>query len=321
MRDQTVPCACRKTPIDIHRIGRSMAQQTHSRVAILAGGGHVPVEAAIAANQSGHAVLVVGVAGEADLSDLPPDIENTQVEWGQIGGLMKLLDEHETDKLIIVGGIAKRPDYRSLQLDWGTVQMLPKILTAVLAGGDSSVLEKIAGLFSERGFALAGVHEVAPSLLAGEGRLAGPKASTRLEDDAKHAARAAWTAGHLDMGQGAVVVNGRVVAMEGAEGTDALLQRVCDMRAAKRFSAKGASGVLAKCLRPRQDRRMDVPVIGPQTIIHAHAAELAGLLLEADGVLISKREETFALCKQYGIALWACHRSVFVPKGQEDRPA
>lgn len=281
----------------------------------------MPLEAAQAAHQAGHLVLVVAIAGEADLSTLPADIERTTVEWGQIGTLIKLLNAHRTDRLVIVGSVSGRPDYRKLKLDWGAVQMLPKILTTVLGGGDASVLDKIAGMFSERGFVLAGVHEVAPSLLASEGHLAGPKLTARLQEDADSAAQAAWTAGHLDMGQGAVTVCGRVIAMEGAEGTDALLQRVREMRAAKRFSAKGAGGVLAKCLRPLQDMRMDVPVVGPQTIINAHAAGLLGILLEAEGVLISKREETFALCRQHGIALFARHRAAFVPKDREDRLA
>lgn len=298
-----------------------MAQQAQSRIAILAGGGSLPVEAAVAAQQAGHPVLVVAIADESDLSALPASIEQTRIEWGQIGALVKMLSDYETDRLVIVGSISKRPDYRSLRLDWGAVQLLPKILTIVLGGGDATVLDKIANLFSERGFELAGAHEVAPSLIGSVGYLAGPKTSAQVEKDADSAGYAAWTAGHLDMGQGAVSVSGRVVAMEGAEGTDALLERVQTMRAAKRFSAKGFAGVLAKCLRPAQDMRLDVPTIGPQTIINAHAARLSGIVLEAGAVLISQREETFALCEKHGVSLFARPRASFVPVGREDRLA
>lgn len=297
-----------------------MAQKAPSRIAILAGGGSLPVEAATAAHEAGDAVLVVAIADEADLSALPSTIERTGIDWGQIGTLVKLLSDHRTDKLVIVGSVSKRPDYRNLQLDWGAVQLLPKILTIVLSGGDATVLDKIAGLFSERGFELAGVHEVAPSLVAGQGHLAGPKVNTSVEADAKQAAQAAWTAGHLDMGQGAVAVKGRIVAMEGAEGTDGLLERVHSMRAAKRFSVKGKgqSGVLAKCLRPSQDMRLDMPTIGPRTIINAQAAGLSGIVLEAGGVLISQRAETFALCQMHGVSLFARSRVGFIPPDRRD---
>lgn len=302
-----------------------MVQQAQSRVAILAGGGSLPVEAAIAAQQAGHAVMVIAIADEADLSALPTAIERTGIDWGQIGALVKLLNDYQTDKLVIVGSVSKRPDYRSLRLDWGAVQLLPRILTIVLSGGDATVLDKIAGLFAERGFELAGVHEVSPSLVVGEGHLAGPKANAKIEADADQAANAAWTAGHLDMGQGAVAVNGRIVAMEGAEGTDGLLERVQSMRAAKRFSAKGngkrQAGVIAKCLRPSQDMRLDMPTIGPNTVVNAHAAGLSGILLEAGGVLISQREKTYALCQEHGVTLFARPRAAFVPSGRKDRLA
>lgn len=295
-----------------------MAQQTQSRIAILAGGGSLPVEAAVAAQQAGHAVLVVAIADEADLSTLPSNIERTGIEWGQLGALVKMLSNFRTDQLVIVGSISKRPDYSSLRLDWGTVQLLPRILTIVLGGGDATVLDKIADLFSERGFTLAGVHEIAPALIAGEGHLAGPTTGSQSEKDALVAATAAWTAGHLDMGQGAIVVNNRIVAMEGAEGTDGLLERVQSMRAAKRFNAKARAGVLAKCLRPVQDMRLDVPTIGPQTIVNAHAAGLSGIVLEAGAVLISQQDQTFALCEKHGVTLFAWPRDHFVPDGQQD---
>lgn len=296
-----------------------MALSAQTRIAILAGGGSLPVEAAVAAQQAGHSVLVIAIADEADLSALPSTIERTGMDWGQIGTLVKMLSDHKTDKLVIVGSISKRPDYRSLQLDWGAVQLLPKILTTVLGGGDATVLDKIAGMFSERGFALSGVHEVVPSLVAGEGHFAGPKVNARLEKDADSAAHAAWTAGHLDMGQGAVAVNGRIVAMEGAEGTDGLLERVQSMREAKRFSAKGSAGVLAKCLRPAQDVRLDMPTIGPNTVANALAAGLSGIVLESGGVLISQREQTFALCQEHAVTLFARPRASFVPAGREDQ--
>lgn len=298
-----------------------MVDASQPRLAILAGGGSLPLEVAYAAQASGHPVLVVGIAEEADLAGLGPDIETAKVGWGQVGTLMRTLTDFGTQKLVIIGSISKRPDYKSLKLDWGAVQMLPRILNTVLSGGDTTVLDKVATLFSEKGFDLVGAHEVAPSLVAAKGHLGGPKPSDTMLEDAKLAACAAWTAGHLDMGQGAVAASGRLIAMEGAEGTDGLLERVESMRANKRFSTKGRCGALAKCARPAQDLRLDMPTIGPRTIENAAKAGLSMVVAEAGSVLISEHDKTFALCKREDVALVGEPRSAFLPDGHADKLA
>lgn len=293
-------------------------RQPPARIAILSGGGGLPVEAAIDAQAIGHDVLMIAIADEADFSALPASIRRERVEWGQVGALFRLLTAFQTDKLVLVGSIGKRPDFHSLRLDWGAVQLLPRILSIVMGGGDEAVLDKVSTLFAERGFELAGVHEVAPHLLATTGLIGGPNVATNTQKDMSIACQAAWTAGRCDMGQGAVSVGGRLVAMEGAEGTDGLLARVGQMRSERRFSAKGAVGVLAKCPRPGQDRRLDMPTIGPRTIEGAKTAELACLVVEAGSVLVSQREETRAACAQLGISLIGKPRSFFLPPDQLD---
>lgn len=290
-------------------------------LAILAGGGHLPIEVAHAARDRGHKVLVIGIADEADLSSLDRGVRQEQVGWGQFGALQRHLNDHATEKLVIIGSIARRPEAKSVKLDWGAVQLLPQLLTTLLAGGDASVLDKVAKLFAGLGFDLVGAQEVAPSLLTAPGHLGGPKRLDDPKSDGDKAMNAAWMAGHLDMGQGAIAVGGRLVAMEGAEGTDGLLSRVKGMREAKRFSVSGRSGVLAKCTRPQQDLRLDVPTIGPQTIENAAEAGLSAIILEAERVLLSQREATLARCKAHKVTLLAEPRTAFVPSGYQDVPA
>jgi len=298
-----------------------MADATNTNLAIIAGGGHLPVEVAHAAHAAGYTVLVIGIAEEADLFNLASNVRQTKVGWGQFGALQQHLKDHGTQKLVIIGSISRRPEYKDVKLDWGAVQLLPQLLTTLLAGGDSSVLDKVAKLFADLGYDLIGAHDVAPSLLATEGHLAGPKPNEAARQDATKATQAAWTAGHLDMGQGAVAIGGRIVAMEGAEGTDGLLERVAVMRQSKRFSGPKRAGVFAKCTRPQQDLRLDMPTIGPRTVENAADAGLSAIVLEAGCVLLSRREETLARCKARKVSLLAETRSAFVPKGREDKPA
>ena len=89
------------------------------------------------------------------------------------------------------------------------------------------------------------------------------------------ARRAHETAASLDAGQAAVAINDRVVALEAAEGTDAMLDRVALLRQNGRLRPNDRrAGVLAKCAKPQQDLRVDMPTIGPKTIEGAAAAGL-----------------------------------------------
>ena len=288
-------------------------------MAIRAGGGALPVEAARAARDAGNAVTLIALADEAELGGAVDEFPCERVGWGQVGRLFKLLEGLGADRLVIVGSVARRPDISDIQLDWGAIQLLPRLMSILFGGGDTVLLDRLAGLFADKGITLAGVHEVAPGLVAGAGHLGGPRPGKVMLKDAHKAAHAAWSAGHLDIGQAAVVVAGRIVALEGAEGTDGLLLRVGAMRDAGRFSARGRQGVLAKCPRPGQDLRLDMPAIGPRTIEGAAAAQLAGLVVEEGAVLVSSRVQTLDLCSRLGVTLMAEARSAFVPDGCEDK--
>ena len=117
--------------------------------------------------------------------------------------------------------------------DFGTMRRLPRIV-ATLVGGDDSLLKKVIRLFEEEGFRVIGAHEIAPDLLAGAGPLAGPEPAAEIAAELALAVRAVVDLGRLDIGQAAVVVGSRVIAVEAAEGTDAMLRRCAEVRAAGR---------------------------------------------------------------------------------------
>ena len=139
-----------------------------------------------------------------------------------------------------------------------------------------------------------------PDLLAAEGPLtkAQPRKSDRRDIDAAYAA--AKAIGALDIGQAAVAIGGRVIALEGVEGTDGLLERVQQLRGHGRLAGR-TRGVLVKCAKPGQELRADLPSIGPQTVEAAHAAGLAGIGVEAgrslvlDGAAVIARADALGL--------------------------
>ncbi len=89
-------------------------------------------------------------------------------------------------------------------------------------------------------------------------------------------------AGYLDIGQAVVVKNGRVLAIEAAEGTDLMLERVTCLGG---ISIK-RGGVILKSAQINQDERVDMPTIGPNTIKNIVKANLSGIAITADNVIV-----------------------------------
>jgi len=271
-------------------------------LAIIAGGGSIPRRVADAALLDGRKVLIIGIDGEADsrIADYP----HGWFKWGNIGHLENLLAEHGTRDVVLVGGVKTRPDFRRLKLDFRTIRILPEILSIVV-DGDNTVLTGAIRFIEKRGYSVIGAHEIAPDLVAEAGAVTRNVPRSAQLDDAKTAMNAARSIGLLDAGQASVVVNGRVVALEAAEGTDAMLRRVAELRDGGRLKWSGRAGALAKCPKPQQDLRVDMPTIGPQTVDTVAAAGLAGIAIESGRVMIVDREETKRRAEAAGLFIFA----------------
>ena len=265
-------------------------------LAILAGEGGLPVQVARAAAAKGRRVFVAALDGPFD--ERLRDFELQVVKWGQIGFLQELGKRYGVTEVVLAGTV-KRPDFRSVRLDFGAVRLLPRLLKGV-AGGDDSALGFVARLIEEMGYRVIGPSDVAPDLVAVRGAVAGPPMPQELADDAAHAMRAAKAVGALDAGQAAVAVAGRIVALEAAEGTDAMAERVGALHAEGRVKWRGRGGILAKCAKPQQDLRLDMPAIGARTVEAVARAGLAGIAIEAGRVMIVDRAEMAAAAERTG---------------------
>lgn len=257
---------------------------------IIAGGGGVPLVVARAAEAAGRPVVLFGIVGEADL-----DIEafhHHWLRWGEIGRLFDLLSRERVGEVVICGAV-NRPDFSAIRVDLGAVLSLPKILS-LMVGGDDTVLKNVVRFLEDRGYKVLGAHQIAPELVGGKGSLGRFKPNGDAEADIAKGVEASLALGRLDIGQAVVAISGRVIAVEGIEGTDELLQRVADLRKRGRLKAAHRSGVLVKAAKPQQDLRVDLPTIGPRTVEMAVAAGLAGVAVEAGRVMIVDRPATIA---------------------------
>jgi len=276
----------------------SGTSETHEKIAIIAGAGTLPMEIANGAVAAGLEPFLVGIKGEAD-----PGIQampHVYLGYGQLGKLFETLAHRSIERVIFVGGIEKRPDYSTLVPDWQTVKTLPRILK-LLASGDSSLLSGVVSIFEEQNLKIVGVADIAPHLVCENGRIAGRKPGKKAMKDIMLGFRACKAVGALDIGQATIVERGRIIGVEAAEGTDALISRIADLRKTGRISAGDRGGVLVKTIKPGQDMRADLPSIGPETITRVSDAGLSGIVLEAGHSLILDRENTVALAKEMSV--------------------
>jgi len=251
----------------------------HRVVGILAGRGSLPREIAEQITARGDDIHIVAIAGEVDddLTRFPV----TTVGWGQIGGMVRALKEAGCTDLVIIGSV-RRPDLAALRPDLGFILNLPAILRIIAAGGDDSVLSRVVRFFEQKGFTVVSPASVAPELLVGKGPLGGLAASASQEQDVALGLSVVRALGAYDVGQAVIVAGGRVAAIEGAEGTDAMVERSGQ-------NGMQARGVLVKRPKPGQELRVDLPTIGPATIARAAEAGLAGIAVLAGGALAAER--------------------------------
>lgn len=267
-------------------------------LAIIAGGGPIPAIVAKAAQRAGRPVFIIGIAGEAGAAI--EAFPHEYLKWGQFGRLMKVLAEHKTREVVMIGTVGSRPDMRDLRLDLGAVWLMARV-AGLLMRGDNDLLSGLIGILKELGYDVVGAHEVAPELVAADGQLGARGPDKNMLRDVKRAMRAARAIGVLDAGQAAVVMNGLIVALEASEGTDAMIERVTHLREIGRIRHKGRIGVLGKCAKPQQDLRVDMPTIGVRTVERAAAAGLAGIAVESGRVMIVDRPAVIEAANRHGI--------------------
>jgi DUF1009 family protein len=253
----------------------------------------------VAESASGRGVPlhIIAISGEAH--DEIERFPHTWVKWGEIGKMFRALDQNGCGDLVIIGGV-NRPDFSNVRLDLGAIKTLPFILS-LGKGGDDHVLSRVVRFFEEKGYRVHGAGDVAPELLAGEGVLGDKRPSADDKADIEIALGVVSALGRLDVGQAAVVTRGHVIAVEAAEGTDAMLARCAELRA--RSTRRGPAGVVVKAPKPGQERRVDLPTIGPDTVRQAAAAGLAGIAVIAGQVLMAERDATIAAANEHGLFL------------------
>ncbi|HLJ05661.1 MAG TPA: UDP-2,3-diacylglucosamine diphosphatase LpxI [Acetobacteraceae bacterium] len=274
---------------------------------ILAGGGPLPGQVAAAARAAGRNVFLVGLAGFADPAVLAP-WPHEVVRILAAGRIIAALREHGCEDLVLVGPV-RRPSLLGLRPDAEGARLLARIGRAAFAG-DDGLLAAVVKVLGEEGFRVIGAHEILSEALGPAGLLSRAAPDALAMADIQRGIAVTRALGAVDVGQGCVVQQGIVLAVEAAEGTDAMLSRCAPL------AWPGPGGVLVKLVKPGQDRRADLPTIGPDTIRGATSAGLRGVAFEAGGTILARRDAAIAEADAAGLFLLGLGPDQLSEKGE-----
>lgn len=276
------------------------------KLGLIAGGGDLPASVAARCEEEGRAVYVIRLDGFAD--DSVSRWAGETIGVAQIGTILKVL-RREGCEAVCLAGYVNRPDFKALKPDLKGATLLPGIIAAATKG-DDALLRKILSVFEGEGFSVEGADDVLGSHMLAAGALGLIAPTSEQMSDVKKAIHVAEKSGELDIGQGAVVVDGLVLAVEAQEGTDLMLTRVFALPQDLRGSTAGRKGALAKAPKPIQDIRVDMPVIGPRTVELAAQAGLAGIAGYAGRLIVMDIEATRQTADRLGLFVWGVNGSV-----------
>ena len=268
------------------------------KLGIIAGGGALPHVLIDACKQQKRPFHVLAIEGAADMQSLA-DVPSSPIQFGTMKKTVAILERESCDAVVMVGNVA-RPNFRSLKVDTLGARLLPQVIMAARSG-DDALLRFLVKQFEKFGLSVIGADDVVGGLVIGRECLTLVQPSERQYKDIDKAFETALVVGKLDAGQGAVVCRGVILAIEAAEGTDAMLARCAELPENVRGSADDRDGVLVKAKKPNQERRTDLPVSGVETVVRAAKAGLAGIALEAEHALVLERSEVVEKANALGL--------------------
>ncbi len=258
---------------------------------ILAGGGAMPRRIIRAQAAAGRSCFIIAFENQTDqeTADAAPHVWVRFGDAGRVMTSMKAAGVHE----VVMAGRFVRPSLTDIRPDGRAALALLRIGLGFM--GDDGLLRNLAAEFERDGFRIVGVQHVLPEALAQAGCWTDATPSERDQADIARGVEVATALGRVDVGQGVIVQQGLVLAVEAIEGTDAMIARAKSLRRA------GGGGVLVKLAKPGQDDRLDLPTIGPVTLRNVIDAGLVGLAVEADHSLIIDRDSVVAEANAAGL--------------------
>ncbi|MBY0463293.1 MAG: UDP-2,3-diacylglucosamine diphosphatase LpxI [Alphaproteobacteria bacterium] len=260
-------------------------------LALIAGSGDLPLQIIKSCQKQNTYLIVIGFESQIHLNEM--NVPYAQFSLGSIGKILAHLKKHNIKQIVFAGNI-KRPSLKELQVDWVGAKWLQKLSLKAMKG-DDALLSGILKLLEKEGFEILKPSDFLDNLMLPTGTLT--KVSPTPDDylDIDRGAQILKTLSGMDVGQSIIVQQGLVLGIEAIEGTKALIERSALLK------RQGPGGVLVKMAKTGQNKKIDLPTIGPETIQDAQKAGLVGIAAEANVTQVIDYEQTVKLADEMGL--------------------
>jgi DUF1009 family protein len=262
---------------------------------VVAGGGGLPLRLLESCDKEGIETFVVAFEGQTDCSILH-ERKYMITRLGAAGLIINTLKSHGIRDLVFIGTI-HRPSLKEMRPDFRTLQFFSRLMTRAI--GDDGLLKAMKSELQGEGFRVHGIQTFIRNLTAAEGSYSSRKPDQADQESIDRAFVALKTMGNLDIGQSIVVQEGLVLGVEAAEGTDNLIHRCGALK------REGRGPILVKASKPGQDKNLDLPTIGPATVIAAKDSGFSGIVIEADRTLLIDPQTVSELADDFGLFIKA----------------
>lgn len=259
---------------------------------LIAGKGDLPKAIASEAKKNGYRVIAIALQPSADDSLRPFVDDFYKIHIGRFDEIIKLLKKFSIKETIMAGKVSKGLLYQNKKGLMPDIRAI-KFLLSLKDYSDNTLMQAISSELKKDGITLLKTTTFTKNLLTPEGVLTKKHPQKNHWRDIEFGWKIAKEIGRLDIGQTIVVKEAAVMAVEAIEGTDEAIIRGGNL-------AKDGA-VVIKVSRPNQDMRLDVPVVGFDTLFSVKKAHAEVLALEAEKSIIIDKEDFIKLADKVGI--------------------
>jgi DUF1009 family protein len=265
------------------------------KLGIIAGSDSLPRHIVDAALKADIDFVLIGLAGQTT-HELYKDITYDTFQLYSVGKIIKKLKNEKVSHVVFAGKV-KRTGISKLLLDIKGAKLFANIVKAGI--NDNAILTTILKFFEKEGFAIISPESIAKDIVIRKGPITKIRPSKVAWEDIKKGLKVLRGISQYDVGQALVIQEGLVLGVEAAEGTDGLIKRCGNIR---QQDEQGA--ILIKISKPKQDKRVDLPCIGHNTIQQLHKNGLVGVAVEAGSALILDEKKTVEEANKLGIFIY-----------------
>jgi DUF1009 family protein len=273
---------------------RNVPPKSTKTLGLIIGKGDLPELIASEAQKMGYRVVTIALQPPADESMKPITDIFHRVHIGRFGEIIKTLKKYSVTEAVMAGKVCKSILYqhkKSLVPDLRTM----KLLFSLKNLSDNTLLTAISSELEREGIKLLGTRTFTKNILTTAGVLTKHRPRKNHLGDIEFGWKIAKGIGELDIGQTIVVKGMAVMAVEAIEGTDEAIMRGGRLA--------GEDAVVIKVSKPHQDLRLDVPVVGMDTLSSMKKVKAKVLAIESGKSIIMHREKFIKEADKAGIAV------------------